>query len=167
MFNHFSVYIQSHVDIGSSSQTFNYAIECSYEKRTNQWQGNHSVRTPAPDLCLHDDVIKWKHFPRYWPFVRGIHRWPVNSIHKGQWRGALMFSLICALNKRLSKQSWGWWLETLSRPLWRHCNEHTLFNGCRAICMLFDMIPVPSGSQWTQLMAGNSFKTSIRLSRKG
>ena len=21
----------------------------------------------------HDDVIKWKHFPRYWSFVRGIH----------------------------------------------------------------------------------------------
>ena len=34
-------------------------------------------------------------FPRYWPFVRGIHRSPVNSSHKGQWRGALMFSLIC------------------------------------------------------------------------
>ena len=43
----------------------------------------------------HDDVIKWKHFPRYWPFVRGIHRPPVKSPHKGQWRGALMFSLIC------------------------------------------------------------------------
>ena len=43
----------------------------------------------------HDDVMKWKHFPRYWPFVRGIHRSPVNSPHKGQWRGALMFSLIC------------------------------------------------------------------------
>ena len=43
----------------------------------------------------HDDVIKWKHFPRYWPFVRGIHRSPVNSPHKGQWRGALMFSLMC------------------------------------------------------------------------
>ena len=27
----------------------------------------------------HDDVIKWKHFLRYWPFVRGIHRSPVNS----------------------------------------------------------------------------------------
>ena len=26
------------------------------------------------------------------------------------------------LNKRLSKQSWGWWFETLSRPFWRHCN---------------------------------------------
>ena len=45
---------------------------------------------------FHDDVIKWKHFPRYWPFVRGIHRPPVNSPHKGQWRGALMFTLICA-----------------------------------------------------------------------
>ena len=45
---------------------------------------------------FHDDVIKWKHFPRYWPFVWGIHRSPVNSPHKGQWRGALMFSLICA-----------------------------------------------------------------------
>ena len=44
----------------------------------------------------HDDVIKWKHFPRYWPFVRGIHRSPVNSPHKGQWRGASMFTLICA-----------------------------------------------------------------------
>ena len=44
----------------------------------------------------HDDVIKWKHFPRYWPFVQGIHRSPVNSPHKGQWRGALTFSLICA-----------------------------------------------------------------------
>ena len=45
----------------------------------------------------HDDVIKWKHFPRYWPFVRGIHRWPVNSPHKGQCHGALMtISLICA-----------------------------------------------------------------------
>ena len=43
----------------------------------------------------HDDVIKWKHFPRYRPFVRGIHRSPVNSPHKGQWRGALMFSLTC------------------------------------------------------------------------
>ena len=58
----------------------------------------------ALDLCykfhcvkitpMHDDVIKLKHFPRNWPFVRGIHRSPVNSPHKGQWRVALMFSLI-------------------------------------------------------------------------
>ena len=47
-------------------------------------------------IMNHDDVIKWKRFPRYWLFVRGIHRSPVNSPHIGQWRGALMFSLICA-----------------------------------------------------------------------
>ena len=53
----------------------------------------------AANLKTHDDVIKWKHFPRYWrywPFVWGIHRSPVNSPYKGQWRGVLMFSLICA-----------------------------------------------------------------------
>ena len=69
---------------------------------------------------LHDDVIKWKYFPCYWPFVRGVNRSPVNSPHKGQWRGALVFSLICAWTN-------GWvhnrrWFETPSRPLWRHCN---------------------------------------------
>ena len=45
--------------------------------------------------CIHDDVIKWKHLPRYWPFVRGIHRSPMNPPHTGQLREALMFSLIC------------------------------------------------------------------------
>ena len=48
------------------------------------------------NATTHDDVIKWKHFPRNWPYVRGIYRSPVNSPHKGQWRGDLMFSLICA-----------------------------------------------------------------------
>ena len=44
---------------------------------------------------IHINVIKWKQFPRYWRYVRGIHRSPVNSPHKDQWRGALMFSLVC------------------------------------------------------------------------
>ena len=47
-------------------------------------------------LVSHDDVIKWLHFPRYWPFVRGIHRSSANSPHRGQWRGALMFFFVCA-----------------------------------------------------------------------
>ena len=46
----------------------------------------------------HDDVIKWRHFPRCWPFVQGIHRSPVNSPHKGQYRGAFMFSFIWVKN---------------------------------------------------------------------
>ena len=45
------------------------------------------------------DVIKWKHFLHHWPFVWGIHRSTVNSRNKGQRRGALMFSLICAWTK--------------------------------------------------------------------
>ena len=69
-----------------------------------QWHG----RTIANEVVLkdsdkmdhylygHDDVIKWKHLPRHWPFVWGIHRSPVNSPHKGQWRRALRFPLICA-----------------------------------------------------------------------
>ena len=51
---------------------------------------------PAQSLINHDDVIKWKHFLHYWPFVQGIHQALVNSPHKGQWRGASIFSLICA-----------------------------------------------------------------------
>ena len=45
---------------------------------------------------LYDWRIRWKHFPRHWPFVWWMHRSPVNSPHKGKWHGALMFSLICA-----------------------------------------------------------------------
>ena len=55
----------------------------------------HSFHDVVTFTCGHDDVIKWKLFPRYWYFVRGIHRSPVNSPHKGRWRGTLMFSLIC------------------------------------------------------------------------
>ena len=53
--------------------------------------GNSEIRRSTSQ----DDVIKWKQFPRYWPFVQRIHRWPANSPHKGQWHGAFMFSLIC------------------------------------------------------------------------
>ena len=72
-------------------------------------------------MLVHDDVIKWKHFPRHRPFVRGIHRFPsqrpvTRSFH-------IYFDL--RLNKRLSKQLWGWWFETPSCPLWRHCNGWT------------------------------------------
>ena len=42
-------------------------------------------------VAIYDDVIKWKHFPRYWPFVRGIHWSLMDSPHKVQWRRALMF----------------------------------------------------------------------------
>ena len=58
---------------------------------TTPYQGHQDVLNFS-----HDDVIKWEHFPRYWPFERGIHWSPVDSPHIGQWRRALMLSLICA-----------------------------------------------------------------------
>ena len=68
---------------------------------------------------------KLKHFPRSWPFARGIHRSPVNSPQKRPMTRNFDVFFDLRLNKRLSKQSWGWWFDTSLRPLWRHCNENT------------------------------------------
>ena len=48
-------------------------------------------------------------------------------------------SWICALNRRLSKQSWGWWFETSSRPLWCHCN----------VSNMTDRVPEKSLQLWS------------------
>ena len=56
-------------------------METSGVKETNMIQDWTAFKSPTK---THDDVIKWKHFPRYRPFVRGIHRSQVNSPHKGQ-----------------------------------------------------------------------------------
>ena len=60
----------------------------------------------------------------YWPFVRGIHRsFPAQRPVTRNFD--VSFDL--RLNKRLSKQSWGWWFETPSHPLWRHRNVKCWF----------------------------------------
>ena len=64
-------------------------------------------------IHTHDDVIKWKHFPRYWPFVRGIQIPAQRPVTR---------SFDVFFDQPLSKQSWGWWFETPSSTLWRHCN---------------------------------------------
>ena len=74
-----------------------------------------------------DEISWWRHQMEtfsalYWPFVLGIHRSPVNSPHKGQWRGAFYLRQ----NKRLIKQSRRWWFETPLRWLWRHFNVQAL-----------------------------------------
>ena len=68
-----------------------WSLRCSWSIAC-RWCSNYIF---IFDLTPHDDVIKWKHFPRNWPFVREIRRSPVNSPHKGEWRGALMLSVIC------------------------------------------------------------------------
>ena len=98
-------------------------MSCFPDTESLLWLPEYQWR--KPEGCAYpcdDDVIKWKHFPHYWPFVRGIHRSSVNSPQKGQWRGALMLSLICAWINGWVIKSWCCWFETQSRPLWRHCN---------------------------------------------
>ena len=80
----------------------------------------------------------WRHqmepFLRYCPFVRGIHRSPVNSLHKGQWRGALMFSLICAwINGWVNNGGAG----DLRSPLWRHCKEEVRTSESMSLTYVF------------------------------
>ena len=74
-------------------------------------------RVYCQDNPTSDDVIEWKHFPRYWPYVWGIHRSPVNSAHKCQWRGALVFSLICTWKNI-------WVNSREAGDLWRHRGHH-------------------------------------------
>ena len=94
--------VTSCVSINTHLKSLNISVEQSFSL-TVRW---HYMMSSAPHYCLfvHDDVIIWKHFPLYWPFVRGIHRSPVNSSHKGQWRGALSFDVFfdLGLNERLS-----------------------------------------------------------------
>ena len=90
-----------------------------------KWAGHwtfdlHHVSKIKHSMC---EIVNWKYskdnnatmtssngnIVRYWPFVRGIHRSPVDDPHKGQWRGALMYSVICAWWKRLNKRDTGDW----------------------------------------------------------
>ena len=103
----------------------------------------------------YNDVIKWKHFPPYWPFMRGIHRSPVNSPQRGQWHGASMFSLICAWIN-------GWVNNRESGDLRRHranydvtaipsrCIDHTYLTKCYLIS--YGTI---QGTRWNSLFFYN------------
>ena len=75
-----------------------------------------SFNIMKPRDVKHDDVVQWKHFPCYWPFGWRIHRsrW-FPAQRPVTWSFDVIFDL--RLNKRLSRQSWGWWFEMLSRPL--------------------------------------------------
>ena len=57
-----------------------------------------------------------------WNISHGDPRGPVNSPHKGPVTRSFDIFFDLRLNKRLRKQSWGWWFETLSCPFWRQCN---------------------------------------------
>ena len=81
---------------------------------------SHQIFICAIFVTEHDNVIKWKHSQRYWPFVRGMHQWPVDSLHKGQWSGFFMFW--SAPEQTVEQTIELRWFETPSSSSWRHCN---------------------------------------------
>ena len=86
---------------------------------------NHVVVPWARVPHHHNDVIKWKHFPRCWPYVREFigHRWIPLTKASATRSIDVFFDL--RLDKRLSKQSRRRWFKPPSRSLWRHCNANS------------------------------------------
>ena len=80
-----------------------------------------TTRVACNSMIKLNKVIKWNHFPRYWPFMRGIHWSPVVPLQRPVARSFDAFFDLC-LNRRLNKQSRRRWFETPSRSLWRPYN---------------------------------------------
>ena len=152
--------------------TLNISLNCReathnivrYEHKNINLRTADNQRSPSFRYLpnTHDDVIKWKYFPRNWPFVRGIHRSPVNSPHKGQWRGALMFPLICA---RIN----GWVNNGEAGDMRRYRAHYDvtvmrLFCGGNAISMTWSMLHLSKSSQHGECWwSGTCTSPTIRL----
>ena len=93
-------------------------------------------------VIAHDDVIKWKHYYVTDPLCGEFtgHRW----IPRTKASDAKLWCFLWSapgLNKRLGKQSRGWWFETPSRILWRHCIElHYVSGNMHIIVLLYGRV---------------------------
>ena len=66
-------------------------------------------------ICIHNYVMTWKLFPRYWSFVRGIHHW-WQVVDSPNIRPTIRnLTLVVSLDRVLNKKSRCWWFETLLR----------------------------------------------------
>ena len=102
-------------------------------------------------MLIHDDVIKWRHFPRYWPFVRGIHRSRWLPRTKASDAEILMFSLIYAwINDWVNNREAG--------DLRRHRGH------CDVNVMLKGPIPTSPASQMTGSLLVTWLLTKFHLS---
>ena len=76
------------------------------------WRHQMETFSALLAICAENSPVPGE-FPSWRPVTRSFDVW---------------FDL--RLTKRLSKQSWGWWFETLSSPLWRHSNETPRDGSC-------------------------------------
>ena len=98
------------------------------------------ITTEKP--CLH--MMASSNGNIFWPYVRGIHRWPVNFPAQRPVTRNFDVFFDLRINKRLSNQSWGWWFQMPSWSLWRHCIE---MSGCPR----YEWRPTIRSSGWFQL----------------
>ena len=113
----------------------NYTIWSYHLTLTTLWH------VPIDEAIAKYIVTWWRHqmeaFSAWLTPCAGNSPAPVNSPHKGPVTRSFDVFFNLRLNKRLSKQPWGWWFQTPSWSLWRHCNEtsmRTLCNKASIIC---------------------------------
>ena len=119
-----AVLIMECIDYTNKHRCHEWLIEERHWAARNLWKHDHAllfalichITLMVVSEIIHDDAIKWTYFPRYWPFVWGIHQSPVNSPHEGQRRGALMFSLIHAWTNG--------WVNNRDAGDWRRHSTH-------------------------------------------
>ena len=68
-------------------------------------------------------------------------------------------------NKRLSKHSWGWWFEMLSRPLWRYCDDWTMTSWHGNAFYTNDLLRKESSSHWTNYGENLKYRHVSNISR--
>ena len=85
------------------------------------WQNHQNLGPVVPSPILCTDCLGMK-LSRYMVSHDGVI---MMTSSNGSIFHATDVFFDLRLNERLSKPSWGWWFDTLSRPLWRHCNDIT------------------------------------------
>ena len=111
------------------------------------------IGASKPGRC----IVTLSHEKHYWPFARGIHRWPMNSFHKRPMVQSFYFFFDVSLSKLFSKLSSCGWYEMPRRPsdviVVRHnlmrlllqyiiSNEICMRSCCACICCGYGGVPV-------------------------
>ena len=126
------------------SQTFSF--KKMHFKMSCWILGMTTTSMPAEDvfrltLSTPGSARRWRHQMETFSALLAICAW--NSLVPGEFPTQRPVTRSCdvffdpCLNKRLNKQSWGWWFQTLHCPLWRQCNVSSRFVRRQHFCHLF------------------------------
>ena len=100
-------------------------MNCKQQKLVSFRTGIHAGNCWNNEFSIFHTTPWWRHQIETFSALLAIYaeNSPVTGKFPSQKPVTRSFDIFIdlRLNKPLSKQSWGWWFETLSRPLWRHC----------------------------------------------